>query len=104
MMRKILMALAAAATLAGGIAATTAPAEAKVRVFLGFGSPGYYDPGYYDPGYYDPGYFEDEYNAPVYRVRHRSHHRVHCHWRKVWHHHRLIRVKQCHRNHHNYGY
>jgi hypothetical protein len=61
----------AAASLLGltlSLAAPATPAEAKVRVYLGF--PGYYyGPGYfYGPGY---GYY------PRYRYRH------HCHWRKV---------------------
>jgi hypothetical protein len=97
MMRKILIALTAAAALAGGMAATTAPAQAKVHVFLGFGSPGYYDPGY---GYPDDYYYDDY--RPVHFVRRHHHSRVHCHWRRVWHHHHWVRVKQCHR--HGYGY
>ena len=86
-MRKIILGLAAAAALAGGVAATTAPAEAKVHVFLGFGAPGYYDP-YYDP-YYAPSY-------PVYHHHHRRH-PVRCNVVRRWHHHHWVWIKQCYR-------
>jgi hypothetical protein len=97
-MRKIVLALAAAATLAGGLAAATAPAEAKVHVFLGFGTPGYYDP-YYDPGYYNPGYYDPYYPDPYYVVhrRHHVHHPVRCKWVRAWHHHHWVTYKQCYR-------
>lgn len=83
-MRKTLIALAAVASLAGGLSAATAPAEAKVHVFFGFGSPGYY-PGYYQPDYY--------------YAYHRPHfwHPVKCRWVKVWHHHRWVKVRKCRR-------
>jgi hypothetical protein len=92
-MRKILLAIAACATLAGGMAATTAPAEAKVRVFLGIGSPGYYDP-YYDPYYNDDPYY---YGEPVYHRRHHRHHPVRCQTVRRWHHHHWVWVKKCYR-------
>jgi hypothetical protein len=91
-MRKILIALA------GGIAATTAPAQAKVRVFIGVGAPGYYDP-YYDPGYYDPYYEPDYFPDPYYVVhrRHHVHHPVRCKWVRAWHHHHWVTYKKCYR-------
>jgi hypothetical protein len=98
-MRKLLMSLTAAAALAGGIAATSAPAEAKVHVFIGVGSPGYYDPGYYDPGFYDPGFYDPYYPAPYYVAhrRHHVHHPVRCKWVRAWHHHHWVTYKKCYR-------
>ena len=95
MMRKLMMTLAAVASLAGGAAAVATPAEAKVHVFVGIGSPGYY-PGYYGhPGFYEP----DFYDPPYYYAYHRPHfiHPVKCRWVKVWHHHRWIKVRKCRR-------
>lgn len=63
MFRKSLIALAATASLAAGVAATTTAAEAHhhhgVVIDFGFGGfgPGY--GGYYDGGYYDGGYGYD---------------------------------------------
>jgi hypothetical protein len=96
-MKKILIALAAAATLAGGIAATSAPAEAKVHVFIGAGFPSY-DP-YYDPGYYPDDYYDNQ--APYYVVhrRHHMHPPVRCKWVRVWHHHHWVTYKKCYRIH-----
>jgi hypothetical protein len=58
MFRKTLIALAATAALAGGVAATTASAEAKtiINVGLGFGGFGGYGYGGYYGGYYGGGY------------------------------------------------
>jgi hypothetical protein len=98
-MRKLLIGLSAAVAMAGGIAASTAPAEAKVHVFLGFGSPGYYDPGY-GSGFYDPYYDPYGYDEPVYyHRRHHRHHAVNCHTVRRWHHHHWVWVKKCYRSH-----
>jgi hypothetical protein len=95
MMRKLMIALAAVATLAGGIAATTAPAEAKVHVFIGGGFDGY-DP-YYDRGYYPDDYYDDPPPYYVVRRHHRHHPRVKCKTVRVWHHHHWEYYKKCYR-------
>lgn len=100
-MRKLLLAVAAAATLAGGIVAATAPAEAKVHVFIGVGAPGYIDP-YYNPDYYGPGfypdpYYPDPYYAGYHPRRHHMHHPVRCKWVRAWHHHHWVTYRQCYR-------
>ncbi len=94
-MRKLILGLAGAAALVGGIATATAPAEAKVHVFFGFGTPGYYDP-YYDPYYYDP-YYD---NGPLFSRHHHRHHPVRCKIVKRWHHHHWVWVKKCYRVYH----
>lgn len=61
-MKKTLIAFAALATIATGMAATASTAEAKlhlhgnINIGLGGFGPGYYDSGY---GYYDTGYYDD---------------------------------------------
>ncbi len=56
-MKKTLIALAATATIAAGMAATASTAEAKVHLNLNVGVPGFIvDPGY-GYGYYDTGYY-----------------------------------------------
>jgi hypothetical protein len=50
-MKKTLIALAAVATLAAGMAATSTAAQAKIHVDLHLGGYGY-GGGFYDPGYY----------------------------------------------------
>ena len=92
MLRKFVIATAAAATLAfAGMAAAPQQAEAKTIVHIGIGFPGFYAPGYYAPAYY---------YAPRYRVRcHRTWRRVR-RWnpwrgRFVW---RTVRgPRRCHR-------
>ncbi len=54
-MKKTLIALTAAASIAAGLAATVSTAEAKVHLNVNVGLPGLFvDPGY---GYYDTGYY-----------------------------------------------
>jgi hypothetical protein len=89
MFRKTLLAVAAAATLALGVGGATAPAEAKVHIYLGAPFVGFYSPHYHQP-YYDP-YYE-----PYYPVYHRRA-PYHCHWRRVYRHGYVVRVKRCHR-------
>jgi hypothetical protein len=81
MIRKTLIAVAAAATMALGMGAATAPAEAKVQIYIGTPYAGHYNPYYHNP--YRYGYHR---RAPY-----------HCHWRKVYRHGHLVRVKRCHR-------
>jgi|KBSSwiStaDraftv2_1062776.scaffolds.fasta_scaffold1468535_1 hypothetical protein len=69
-MRKILKILliptALAMTAAAGIATTTAPANAQIRLDFGFGAPYYYRPYYYAPyGYYAPNCHWDAYYGRV---------------------------------------
>jgi hypothetical protein len=55
-MKKTLIAFAAVAAIATGMAATASTAQAKVHLNLfvnGYGGGGFYDPGYYGPSYYD---------------------------------------------------
>lgn len=92
MLRKSLIIIAAAATMAVGMASLSKPASADV--FLGFG---FNDPYYNGHGYrFHHRYYNDYYG---YRPR--------CHWRKVkvWRHHRWVwrKVKVC-RGHRYYGY
>ncbi|HEX2594023.1 MAG TPA: hypothetical protein VHL34_21155 [Rhizomicrobium sp.] len=81
-MKKLAMAALGALMMAGTTAATTAPAEARVVVGIGFGGGGYYAPGYHggygyrvcDPysRYYNPyrceddRYYSDYYYDPIY--------------------------------------
>lgn len=92
MFRKTLMAIAAAGSIALGMGAATAPAEAKVHVWV---TPGW---GYYGGGYY--GGYHGHY-------RHHHHGNWHCHYKKVkvWnkHHTKKIWVTKktyCHSNWH----
>jgi hypothetical protein len=74
MIRKTLIAAAAAVTLALGVGGATAPAEAGVKVYIGL--------------------------PYVYHTSHRRHHArapYHCHVRKVWRYGHWVRVKTCHR-------
>jgi hypothetical protein len=64
-MKKTLIAFAALATLATGMAASTTAAQAKIKVDLHLGG-GFYDPGYYEPSYYDE---PDCYYAKVKKVK-----------------------------------
>jgi hypothetical protein len=52
-MKKTLIAFAALASLAAGMAATASTAEAKIHLNLFVNGGGFYDPGYYGPSYYD---------------------------------------------------
>ena len=54
-MKKTLIALAALASIAAGMAATASTAEAKIHVNLNVGLLG----GGYGGGFYDPGYYDD---------------------------------------------
>jgi hypothetical protein len=60
-MKKTLIAAAALATIAAGMAATASTAEAKIHLHgninigLGGFGPAFYDPGY---GYYDTGFYD----------------------------------------------
>lgn len=67
-MKTILKAALGVAMLAGATAAATAPAEARVGVFLNFGGPGYYGPP--APPYYGPPrpYYDDCY-GPYFAPR-----------------------------------
>jgi hypothetical protein len=69
-MKKTLIAFAALASIAAGLAATASTAEAKVHVNLNIGlggfGPGYYESGY---GYYDAPDCGWEY-GPVVKWRH----------------------------------
>ncbi len=84
MIRKILLALTAAGTLAMGIGTATSPASADI--VLRFGN------GYHHHGFYKPGFYRHHYARCFIRtVRVRYHH----HW--VW---RNVRVCPGY----NYGY
>jgi hypothetical protein len=81
MFRKTLIAIAAAATLAIGLGAATAPAEAGHRrahigIYIG---------------------------APFIGFHHsRGHRHGHCHVRKVWRHGHWARVRTCHSHRHGH--
>jgi hypothetical protein len=96
-MRKTLIALAAAGTMALGLTASAGTAEAKHRyhrnndVDIFFGFP------FFGQGYYDDYYYGDN-----YRYRHRANY--HCHWVKVKKKfHKKRWVKRCHSSRHR-GY
>jgi hypothetical protein len=76
MIRKTLIAVAAAATLALSMGAATAPAQAGVKIYFGAPFGGYYNAGYYNGGHRAP---------------------YHCHWKKVWRYDHWVSVKRCHR-------
>ena len=87
MFRKIALTAAAFAVIAGaGLTANTQKAEAKVRVHIGLGFPGYYG-GYYVP-VYRPVYRGGCYRTRGHRVRYW--HRGHGHWHVRWRRGRLI--------------
>jgi hypothetical protein len=81
MIRKTLIAAAAAATLALGFGAATAPAQAGVHLYINGGHHGYSNPGYETVGY-----------------------RVVCRWKKVYQYGYWKRVKVCKRVYYNDGY
>jgi hypothetical protein len=73
MLRKSLLALIAATTIGFGLTASSEPADAKVFISLGFGSPYYYAGPYYGGPYYGSRY-------------HRHHYGYYqgCGWKKVY--------------------
>jgi len=71
-MKKFLLAALTASTLALGLSAASAPAQAQI--FFGFGGPGYY--GYHHYGYY-------------------HHRRYLCNWVNVRRHHHWVTVRRC---------
>jgi hypothetical protein len=75
MIRKTLIAIAAAATMAVGLGAATAPAEA---------------------GHRRP-HFGIYFGTPSYGYNHRRAAPYHCHIRKVWRNGHRARVRRCHR-------
>jgi hypothetical protein len=95
MIRKTLIAIAAAATLALGVGATTAPAEAGVKLYFGTPYYGYYGPGYYGHRYYG---YRHRYNRPYVRIYNRA--PYHCHRVKIRSEYGVKRVKRCHRRWH----
>lgn len=78
-MKKLLLSLVTVGTLGLALAPTTSMAQ--VRFGFGVGDGYGYGDGYYGDGY---GY-----------GRHRWHHRHHCRWIPVWHHHHRVLIKQC---------
>jgi hypothetical protein len=73
-MKKTLIAFAAVATLAVGMAATVSTAEAKIHLHgnINIGLPGIgYGPGYYDSGYgfYDTGFYDDSADCGYVKVK-----------------------------------
>jgi hypothetical protein len=56
-MKKTLIAFAALASIAAGMAATASTAEAKIHLNLNVNA---FGGGFYDPGYYGPSYYDDE--------------------------------------------
>lgn len=85
--------MALAGAMALGVFGMSAPAEAKVHVFIGTGiglyGPGYYVPDYgydyYDPTWDGPGY--GYYDHPRYWRKHKYRKR-HGDWRRHGHHHK----------------
>ena len=89
MFKKIMISGLTAATLAIGLGATTAPANAQVFFGLGMGGPGYHHCGYYGCGY-GPGYgFGPGYGYGWNRHRHN------CWWQTVRRHHHWVQVRRC---------
>ena len=87
MFRKTMIAVAAAATMALSIGATTSTAEAGVKIYLG--APSFVVGGH--EGYYqEAGYYNHQ----------------HCKWKRVWYNGYWKRVKVCfnHRHYQNNGY
>jgi hypothetical protein len=101
MLRKALITIAAAATMAVGMTSLAKPASADVFLGFGFGDPyyGYNDPFYYGyhRGFRHHHYYDDYYGG--YHPR--------CYWRtvKVWRHHHWEwrKVRVC-RGYQHYGY
>jgi hypothetical protein len=85
MFRKSLLTVIAATTLSLGLGASSTPADAKVFISLGFGSPYYYG----DPYYYGGPYYYGYYHGCTYK-------RVKV---KVWSHkkHRYVNVRSTRR-------
>ncbi|MFO1032652.1 MAG: hypothetical protein U1E15_00600 [Hyphomicrobiales bacterium] len=80
-MKKTLIAFAAAATMAAGMAATASTAEAKVHLDVHVGLPGYgYGGGYY-PVYDGPYFYDDGPGCGYEWVKHKKW--IHGH-KKVW--------------------
>jgi hypothetical protein len=73
-MKKLILAAVTAGTLALGMTAATAPAQAQI--FFGFGSPGYHH------GY--------GWHRPMYRARHWD-----CWYVNTRRHHRWVQVRRC---------
>ena len=94
MKSKILSIAAVAATLLLGGVGMSAPAEAKVQVYIGGGFGGWGYPGWYGPG---PGWYGGRgFYDPPYWDGPRWHGYKHCKRVKVRHHGRKVWVRKCH--------
>jgi hypothetical protein len=86
MIRKTLIAVAAAATIALGFGAATTPAEARVHIYFGTPYVGFYQPHYYQPYYHSH-----------YRYRHHARYHTVCRYKRVYRYGYYTKVKKCHR-------